>query len=296
MSGTAKVYWLHALTSVHVGVGQGIGFIDLPIMREKLTQWPIVPGTAVKGVVKQYYLKSGLEQNMVDLAFGKSSGQNTGYENAGAVVFTDARIVALPIRSYYGTFAYVTSPLVLKRLKRDLHSVDWDGIPSDVPDMAGEMLLTVARSKLVQNGKVYLEEYDFNAKEEAIAEEWAKVLGQAVFRDDEEWRKIFQERFAIVQDDIFNFISESATEVNARVRIDPTTGTVAKGALWYEENLPAETILAGIVWSDQVARNSVEPETLLNRIANGQLHLQIGGKATVGKGKVRCVFSGGNEK
>ena len=33
--GDARLYLIHALTSLHVGSGRGTGFIDLPIMREK---------------------------------------------------------------------------------------------------------------------------------------------------------------------------------------------------------------------------------------------------------------------
>ena len=42
-----KMYWLHALTPLHVGAGRGVGFIDLPIMREKVTNWPLVPGLSL---------------------------------------------------------------------------------------------------------------------------------------------------------------------------------------------------------------------------------------------------------
>ena len=46
-----RMYWIHALTPLHVGAGTGVGFIDLPIMREKTTAWPVLPGSAVKGVL-----------------------------------------------------------------------------------------------------------------------------------------------------------------------------------------------------------------------------------------------------
>ena len=48
-------YWIHALTPLHVGSGRGIGFIDLPIMREKATEYPFVPGSAVKGVLADHH-------------------------------------------------------------------------------------------------------------------------------------------------------------------------------------------------------------------------------------------------
>ena len=47
----AKMYWMHALTPRHVGSGCGVGFIDLSIMRDAVTNRPLVPGSAVKGVL-----------------------------------------------------------------------------------------------------------------------------------------------------------------------------------------------------------------------------------------------------
>ena len=49
------MYWLHALAPLHVGAGAGAGFIDLPILRETVTTWPIVPGSSVKGVIADYH-------------------------------------------------------------------------------------------------------------------------------------------------------------------------------------------------------------------------------------------------
>jgi CRISPR-associated protein Cmr4 len=88
-------------------------------------------------------------------------------------------------------------------------------------------------------------------------------------------------------------LTETGTEVNARVRIAPERKTVEKGALWYEESLPAETILAGIVWCDKIfPHNSTTQEQLMREFCFIERHLQMGGKATVGKGQVHCRFSG----
>ncbi|MCI5166291.1 MAG: type III-B CRISPR module RAMP protein Cmr4, partial [Candidatus Electrothrix sp. GM3_4] len=53
--------------------------------------------------------------------------------------------------------------------------------------------------------------------------------------------------------------AETATEVRARIRIEPGTRTVADGQLWYEENLPAETLLWGIVGCDRSRRDKDGP-------------------------------------
>jgi len=104
----------------------------------------------------------------------------------------------------------------------------------------------------------------------------------------------FQKRFVVLPDNAFDFLCETGTEVHTRVRIDDDTKTVARGALWTEESLPAETILMGLIHCDRVFGSrgeDITPQGLLDRFAKEPLTLQIGGKATVGRGQVRCVFS-----
>ena len=62
MATKTRMYWIQAITSLHVGSGKGVGFIDMPIMREKVTNWPMVPGSAVKGVIKDYYTYNGTDK------------------------------------------------------------------------------------------------------------------------------------------------------------------------------------------------------------------------------------------
>lgn len=84
------------------------------------------------------------------------------------------------------------------------------------------------------------------------------------------------------------------TEVDARIRIEDDTKTVKEGALWSEESLPAETILTGFVVCDRLyTKNAhgVTSQSLLDTFTSGPLTLQIGGKMTVGRGRVRCVFA-----
>ena len=49
-------YWIHAVTPLHVGAGRGLGYIDMPIAREKATNWPYIPGSSIKGVMKKAYV------------------------------------------------------------------------------------------------------------------------------------------------------------------------------------------------------------------------------------------------
>ena len=112
-----KIYWLHVISPLHVGAGRGIGYIDVPIVREKTTNWPYVPGSAIKGVIADSHkaTKENREKDpQLAAAFGKPGDEDAV---AGSLVFSDAAIVCLPVRSFYGTFAWITSPLALRRLR-----------------------------------------------------------------------------------------------------------------------------------------------------------------------------------
>ncbi len=307
MAENIRMYWLHVLTPLHVGVGQGVGFIDLPIMREKVTGWPLTPGSSVKGVISDRFDPAGEKRKKKKgeagydaqfiAAFGRADADGES-ANSGSLVFTDARLVCLPVRSLFGTFAWVTSPLALQRLKRDLDAAGLgSGLPGDCSISDKAHLPKDFFSALQgDDGKIYLEDLDFESQPCPTAEAWSDKLKEWIFPGDatlQTWQKIFKERFVILPDGSFDFLCETATEVNARIRIKQETKTVDSGALWYEESLPTESILAGLVWCDKVFPKDVAtPQKLLKDYCFQELALQIGGKATVGKGRVRCLFRG----
>ena len=315
MNDHSRMYWIHALTPLHVGAGRGEGYIDLPILREKVTNLPLVPGSAVKGVIADKHSATD-EKRTTDpffrAAFGISDprgGADAG-ANSGSLVFTDARLVCLPVRSLYGTFAWCTSPMILRRLHRDLEAAGLANNLTVPADLTTPKTIHVANDKSVlkdASTNVFLEDLDLKAAVCPKATAWAEQLGNWLFAGNqaEDWRTTFTQRFAVVSDDVFAFLSETGTEVTARVRIDDQQKTVAKGALWYEESLPTESILAGLVWCDRVfgskanGQSDVTESCLLNKFCpcntDGST-LQIGGKATVGKGRVRCTFTASNAK
>lgn len=302
MAGTTKLYWLHVLTPLHVGSGRGVGFVGLPIMREKVTNWPLVPGSAVKGVLADHFgatdearRRDDTEGRLLRATFGRADEEGES-ANSGSLVFTDARVVCLPVRSLYGTFAWVTSRFALQRLARDLQLA---GLGNDLaipPSVSPEEIccwdLQASVLRDATSGKVYFEDLDFSARDCSEVKTSAGKIAEWVFPSDTTWQEEFKKRFAVVNDDTFDFLCETATEINARVRIESEKKVVAKGALWYEESLPTETVVAGLVWCDQVfPRNAATQDELMEHFCSKELKLQIGGKATVGKGQVRCLFS-----
>jgi CRISPR-associated protein Cmr4 len=228
-------------------------------------------------------------------AFGRGGEESA---NSGSLVFSDARIVCLAVPSLRGTFAWVTSPLTLRRLRRDMQAAGFAPLPPEpwevgedeahIPQPLGAP--PVGSALNTRDGKVFLCELDLTAREKPEARIWAKTLAEAVFPGDAAWQGEFVRRFAVVSGDTFGFLSETGTEVSARVCIDDQNKTVKKGQLWYEESLPAESILAGLVWCDKVyASPGTGEDALLAKYCASLPTLQMGGKATTGKGRVRFV-------
>jgi CRISPR-associated protein Cmr4 len=139
--------------------------------------------------------------------------------------------------------------------------------------------------------KVILEEYDLSLMPDQKVEEIAIWIATKLFESNKEWQDIFKQRFAIVPEDLFNHFCLTGTEVVTRVRIDEEKGVAADGQLWTEESLPVGTILTSSIECDKRIGDEKEQNRLLDLYANKETSVQMGGKASVGRGRVRCVFT-----
>jgi CRISPR-associated protein Cmr4 len=156
-------------------------------------------------------------------------------------------------------------------------------------------LVTTSSVNLLENTLV-LEDLDLAAQRNALTQEWATTIAALVHPGDATGQGDFIERFAILPDHILGFLAETATELRTRISIDEATGTVKKGALWFEEHLPAESVLCGLyALSDsnepKTPRTAAELTTALREVLpqEGGALLQLGGQAGVGRGLVRLL-------
>lgn len=273
-----RPFLLHALSPLHAGTGHAADVIDLPTARMKATGIPFVPGSSIKGVLRD--ARRG-DRDKTEAVFGPSDDPAA---HAGALVVGDARLLALPVRSFRGTFAWTTSPLLLALAKRDLEQL---GASLSIPSINSRGALVAKGSCCVHQGRLYLEDLDLPATESDEATAWARLLAPLASPGDD----IFTKRFAVVDDDTMAFLWETATQVDARVRLDENTRTVAPGALWLEESLPPESLLIGLLAADRSRRRGVAmtPEDVLGFALAGEEIQQLGGKATTGRGRCRIV-------
>jgi CRISPR-associated protein Cmr4 len=262
-----------------------VAVIDLPIAREKGTDIPIVPGSSVKGVLRTACEDEDIRKKV----FGPETGNAS--EHAGSAQFTDQRLVCLPVRSLAGVFAWVTSPFMLQRLKRDAETAEID-VSHEIPEVSNEedcFVLSETILKLPVDGadRIVLEDVICTPQTNEAAKSWAQWLGKHLF-EHKEWQKTFAQRFCIVHDDVLGYLLDVGTEVTARICINDEKKTVAHGALWYEESLPAESVLAGLMVIDPVEATEYEVTQTIKEIMAQPL--QVGGNTTVGRGLCRMVM------
>ncbi|MFZ5996176.1 MAG: type III-B CRISPR module RAMP protein Cmr4 [Nitrospirota bacterium] len=303
----AKVMFLYTESSLHCGSGTSLGVIDLPIQREKYTDYPVCQASGVKGVVREWFEnKHGDNDQRIKYTFGPDFNRGDSDAHAGAATFTDARLLLFPVRSLNRVFAFTTSRFALSRLKRDLTmagvNVDW-AIPAELGDkIVGDKDCKIKDN----NNKVVLEEYTFDFQSddnvEAIAE-W--IADNAIPKGAEYnfWRNKVKTDLLILPENAFRDFVKLSTEVQARIRIKNETKTVDKGALFYEEALPSDSLLYSVVMAhDPACGEKARPEglktsddvvTFLSGI--DAQRLQFGGDATIGKGIVNVNFLNGRK-
>lgn len=303
----SRLTFVYALSPLHAGTGQGAGVIDLPTAREKATGIPYLPGSSLKGALRTRCWNTNRDRCYQ--IFGPDQ-PDSEHNAASMILFSDQRLLLLPVRSLTGTFAWVTSPYILHRLKRDMADVGLDNadlivpadliLPKDENNDEPQRCYTTEESALSRkiNGKdrVYLEDLDFVAKKDSRLSKWAERIGKLVFSNekDEAWQGSLKEHLCLVPDEVFSFLFTTATEIIARIRLQENSKVVAQGGLWYEEALPAETILSGIALATprdngekSLHFSEVFPE--LEKLT--ETTLQLGGKGTVGRGLCRVLFS-----
>lgn len=255
---------LHIFTStpLHVGAGSSVGAVDQPIQREAHTGYPIIPGSSVKGVLRDH-LKS-LGDDALNELFGVQ-------ERAGGISFGEARLLLFPVRSAKGSFALATSPTALRRYARDAGYTFAVPAISDGACHAGADLV-IAK----QNARaVVLEEYRFEVKGD-FPEDWARhlsgILGDAVLSGS-------TARFVLLSDGDLSHFARTCCQISQHVRIEDETGTAEKGGLFNEETVPSESLfyaaLANLRAPDQ--------NKAFEALAAEQL-VQFGGNGTTGLG------------
>lgn len=316
--------YLYVETPLHAGSGRGLAAVDLPIQRERITGYPLVQGSGIKGKLRDeawQQLKTTPDQKaQFKTIFGP--GNEVGgepAEHAGALAPGDARLLLFPVRSLAGVFAWVTSRDALARFFRDaiaggqVLELDRNGTktPLQLPNEPASNQALVAPGASVKVGNyVVLEEFSFTPTDSQVVQdiaEWLVVNALPSGSEYDYWRKKLPTSLVVLPENAFRDFTLYATEVVTRVRLDDEKKTVVSGALWTEESLPTDTLLylrlqATRARSYNTQRNHVSGvpkewydvgggKEILDFVRTLKLNrIQLGGDETIGRGMVCLRF------
>lgn len=296
MYDTVAVLYIYAETPLHAGSGSRLATIDLPIQRERITDYPMVQGSSLKGVWRSAARRK-VGNRRVLAVFGPESIAGSEEAYAGALTLTDARLLLFPVRSLVAGFAWVTSALALERLRRDLalagRMPGWQ-----VPLPSNGIALVTPSSQLLVDGQLVLEDFDFPAEKNDVLDQIAQWLAQEALPPDAEyqyWREKLPTALALLPDEGFGHFLRHATEVVARIRLKE--GTKSVDSLWYEEALPAESLLYSLLLAGKPRGGNADGldsgAAVIDFLRDlGRERLQMGGDETTGRGIVRVRIGG----
>jgi CRISPR-associated protein Cmr4 len=293
--------FMYVETSLHAGTGRSVGSVDLPIQREKVTNYPVIQASSVKGRLRAHVTGDKDENDPEVVAiFGKAEGSEEGQSYAGAVSVGDAKLLLFPVRSLKGVFAWVTSADILARFIRDVavtgEPVNWD--VGKLSELGEGQCVTGTKSKVtIDSTRVVLEEFTFNVTSDdggsEVVDAVAKWISENAFPSQGYgyWKHILPSHLVVLSETDFRDFTQFGTDIATHVKLIKDLKTVQSGALWTEECLPSETLLYSPIAMGASRQNptvwSVEKVAEKVRLLQ-DAHVQLGGDETTGHGMV-CV-------
>ena len=260
--------WLRltTLTTTAIGTGEGTATVDRPTHRDPASGLPLLPHSALKGVLAAPFDANRNERERV---FG--SPDDAGKQGRpGPLVLGDAVVVSFPIATAEGSIVHVVPALSLGRaLTLELGSLHADvlsllaaleehegsavawpqalGVPG-VP-LKGSVPGALAQAAMAQ-----------------LFPQLVRLLGRSESRDG----------YLLVGQALATRLWERAVEVRTLTSVDTTTGTVAEGSLRRTELIPAASrFLCWTTWHASQPAQSLPPR------------LQVGAGESLGHGWLR---------
>lgn len=289
-----KLVFYYAVSPIHMGAGTATGAIDNPIQREVHTGHPVLAGSGIKGALRHHCAAAGWDEASLSRTFGPERSASL---YAGAVAFTDAQLVAFPVRSLKETFVYATCPSALARLQRMVKQSQAPGIQVGQGNFLGD------KERLCVDGKLILEAFEFQHVEDEnsntareLTAKWLADVSLPKGNEHKFFREKLEKDLVVLNDTDFGFFVRNSTVIEPHVCIDNDTGAAKEGGLFYTENLPPESILAGKILATverhkkgDVPGELRKADQILQQLLTGNQgingkQIQVGGDATTGRG------------
>ena len=294
----ALVLGLYTESPLHCGAESGVGYVDLPVQRERHTEYPVIPGSTIKGRLKDETKppKNGestngrLPAHLHRELFGAMDSKERT-TTPGSVSFGDGVLAVFPVRSADKPFRWVTCPFAVERVLRMLgEGRSLEPVPKDT---------AWVKTADDDTSELLLEEIVLTAKDKPEYFETSGPLARLLdlLPPDSQGfgytRKMFLDRLTVVSDQDFGELAKTGTEVITRIKLtglgtttdvpedhpeyDDLSEDERKGNLFVEEVVPPEALFAAAVRMGDLGHRDKLQDAVPPAI-------QLGGGETIGRG------------
>jgi len=282
----AKLLFIRALTSIHVGMGRTEGYhVDLPIQRDEFG-YPTIWASSLKGAVK-----ANISVNQVKKYLGSEPDEKETYPSS--ISITDAKLLVIPGRVLEGVWTYVTTTQLLENLEKYVNI--YNEVNKTSP-LNLSILKPTGSAKYTRPGRVFVNEYELEVDaKDTLPSNFLDQSGLKSILPNEIASNIASRGLLIVSEANnlgLNLVNKSIL-IQYRVRLKRGEKTVDTGP-WSEEYLPMETVFVSLVlcrdFKDK--EKNISAENVCKEFAstlNGK-SLYLGGKETIGRGLVKIYL------
>ncbi len=282
---------LVAETPLHPGTGSTTGVVDLPVQRDVHTGFPIIQASGLKGAMREVAEgKLGENSEPVNIVFGPKAS-----EHAGAISITDARLLAFPVRSLSEVYVWVTCPMVLGRLKRDMALITL--LNNDLHDITANKDTAYISDGSDLKDKIILEEFCMTIDNTKTADikKWLDEIIKLMPSADthNSVKEKMKKHLVVISDEDFAHLVKTATQVSARIVLKENK---TSENLWYEESLPPDTLFYSVIFAMDSRKDKagMKADEIIKTIKDTVCeYIQVGGNETVGMGWCSLQYYGG---
>ncbi|MBM3713519.1 MAG: type III-B CRISPR module RAMP protein Cmr4, partial [Actinobacteria bacterium] len=248
------------------------GIVDNLIQRNPVTKIPVIHSSGIKGALNDYFEQIKYDKNNRIKLFGDEGKEGESFP--GRLIFFEANLLFLPLRSNKKLFYYATSPFVIKEFIsfiKDFTNKDYktemiNGWMDKIKFNEDIPFYTFDTGSIPEIEDFRSDKKGVNTKE--IKDEIEKLTGLNL------------EDIALFNDDYFNKICERSIPVIARNKIGDDGESEN---LFYEEVLPRKSVLYFVLGEENNLLGADYENFIQVLTADGTI-VQFGGNYSVGYG------------
>ncbi len=290
------LWFLAALTPVHVGVGRSPGVVDLPIARDSFG-YPWIPASGLKGVIKSSCLLLSSDKDRWECykyyGWDIEIAENVSEYWVSAISFTDGFLLAFPTRALVDgeeKIVYIVPESSRHRLIDLSKTIPCHGEVERKYSDVIERKLSLENTNEVE---LRLRYFNVKAKEIELKDMFEEI--RVYERLPSLVKQIIENGVYVIDDSIARHIVEMELIRVTRIRLKPDTKTVKEGALWSEEYVPQATVFAAATFyretkaKDELVKPSCAREYQRRLLQSIGWTVFLGGKETIGRGLVKII-------